>query len=140
MLVRSVPPAEEPAESATKKRQCYRRHWLKERDECATRTSITRGWPGREYDPSLKDSGAEIWRCFWRSTVKLTVPTRTIESAAKESASAEKTPIGGRSIARAAIAKEPEGAWTTGGRREGDADYRSGKHELHCVFYLILRK
>ena len=35
---------------------------------------------------------------------------------------------------RAAIAREPEGAWTTGGRREGDANYRSGKRELHCVF------
>ena len=54
-----------------------------------------------------------------------------IESAAKESASAEKTPIGGRSDARAAIAKEPKGTWAAGGRREGDADYRSGKRELH---------
>ena len=42
----------------------------------------------------------------------------TIESAAKESASTEKTPIGGRSIARAAFAREPEGTWTTGGRLE----------------------
>ena len=58
----------------------------------------------------------------------------------KESTSAEKTPIGGRSVARAAIAREPKGAWTTRGRREGDADYRSGKRELHCVFYLILKR
>ena len=29
---------------------------MKDRDECATRTSVTEGWPGREYDPSLKDS------------------------------------------------------------------------------------
>ena len=61
----------------------------------------------------------------------------TIESAAKESASAEKTPIGGRSVAKAAIAREPKGAWTTGGRWEGNADYRSGKRVLHCVFNLI---
>ena len=59
MLVRQVQPAEEPAESAARKCQCYRRHRLKERDECATR--------------------------------------------------------------------EPERAWITGGRREGDTDYRSGK-------------
>ena len=26
--------------------QCDRSHWLKERDECATRTSVTEGWPG----------------------------------------------------------------------------------------------
>ena len=62
VLVRQVPPAEEPAESAAKKRQCYRRHRSKERNECATRTSVTGGWPGREYDPSLKDSWAELWR------------------------------------------------------------------------------
>ena len=69
--VRQVPPAEEPAESASKKRQCYRRHRAKERDECATR--------------------------------------------------------------------EPKRAWTTESRREGDVEYRSGKRELHCVFYVILR-
>ena len=62
MLVRQVPLAEEPAESAAKKRQCYRRHRSKERDECATRTSVTRGWSGREYDPGLKGSWAELWR------------------------------------------------------------------------------
>ena len=67
--VRQVPPAEESAKSAAKKRQCYRRHRSKERDECATR--------------------------------------------------------------------EPKGAWTTGGHREGDVDYRSGKRELQWVFYLI---
>ena len=30
--------------------------------------------------------------------------------------------------------REPERAWTTGGCREGDTDYRSGKCELQCVF------
>ena len=66
MRVRQVPPAEEPAGSAAKKRQCYKRHWLKDRDECAT--------------------------------------------------------------------KEPERAWTTGGRREGDTDYRSGKTRVALHF------
>ena len=66
--------------------------------------------------------------------------TLTIESAAKESNGAEKTSIGGRSVTRAAIAREPKGTWTTGGRREGDADYRSGKRELHCVSHLLLKK
>ena len=37
----------------------------------------------------------------------------------------EKTPIGGRSIARAAIAREPEGIWTTGGRLEGGSRQRT---------------
>ena len=64
----------------------------------------------------------------------------TIKSTAEEDASTEKTSIGGRSVARAVIARKPKGAWTTGGRREGEADYRSGKRELHCVFYLILKK
>ena len=45
-LVRQVPPAEEPAESVAKKRQCDKSHRSKERDECATRTSVTEGWPG----------------------------------------------------------------------------------------------
>ena len=94
----------------------------------------------REYDASLKHSWGIHQRFSLRSTVELTAPTPMIESAAKESASAEKTPIGGRSVARAAIAREPEGAWTTGGRREGDADYRSGKRKLERVFYLVLRK
>ena len=76
---------------------------------------------------------------FLRSTVELTAPTPTIESAAKESASVEKTPIGGRSVARVAIARESEGAWTAGGRKS-DADYRSGIRELHCVFELFLKK
>ena len=62
MLVRQVPPAEESAESASKKRQCDRRHRSKERDECATRTSVAGGWPGREYASSLKNSWAELWR------------------------------------------------------------------------------
>ena len=37
MRVRHVQPAEEPAKSAAGKRQCYRRHRSKERDECVTR-------------------------------------------------------------------------------------------------------
>ena len=51
------------------------------------------------------------------STVRQVQPAEeTIESAARENASV-KTPIGGRSIARAATG-EPERAWITGGRRE----------------------
>ena len=44
-LVRQVPSAEEPAGSTAKKRQRDRSHQSKERDECATRTSATGGWP-----------------------------------------------------------------------------------------------
>ena len=47
-LVREVPPAEEPAESAAKKRQCERSHRSKERDECAIRATVAGGWPGVE--------------------------------------------------------------------------------------------
>ena len=54
--MRQVPPAEEPAESAVKKRQCDWSHRSKERDEGATRTSVTGGWPGRDCDLSLKNS------------------------------------------------------------------------------------
>ena len=42
-LVRQVPPVEELAESATKKRQCDRSHRSKERDECATRAPAEEG-------------------------------------------------------------------------------------------------
>ena len=42
-LVRQLPPAEEPAESDAKKRQCEKSHRLKERDECATRASAEEG-------------------------------------------------------------------------------------------------
>ena len=109
MLVRHVPPAEEPAESAAKKRQCYRRHRSKKRDDCATRTSVTGGWAGRNKDPGLKTSWGIHQRFFSRIDVELTAQRPTIESAAKESASAEKTPIGGRSVARAVFAREPKG-------------------------------
>ena len=56
VLTRQVSPAGELAESAAKKRQCDRSHRSKERDESAIRTSITEGWPGRDHDPSLKNS------------------------------------------------------------------------------------
>ena len=42
-LVRQVPPAEEPAKSAAKKRQCDRSHRSKERYECATRALAEEG-------------------------------------------------------------------------------------------------
>ena len=42
-LVRQVPSAEEPAESAVKKRQCERNHRSKERDECTTRALAEEG-------------------------------------------------------------------------------------------------
>ena len=59
----------------------------------------------------------------------------------KESASAEETPIGGAS-------QEPllPGTLREPGLREAavrvtlDADYRSGEHELHCIFSSDLKK
>ena len=52
--VRQVPPAEDPAESAARKRQCYRRHRSKERNKCATREPerawITGGRRGGDAD------------------------------------------------------------------------------------------
>ena len=48
-----------------------------------------------------------------------------IESAAKENASAEKTPIGGRNVARAAIVREPGLTWPTRGRLEDDSLQRT---------------
>ena len=44
-LVREVPSAEKPADSAAKKRQCERSHRSKERDECAIRATVAGGWP-----------------------------------------------------------------------------------------------
>ena len=43
LLVREVPPAKEPTESAAKKRQCERSPRPKERDECAIRASTEEG-------------------------------------------------------------------------------------------------
>ena len=55
------------------------------------------------------------------STIRQVQPAEeTIESAARENASV-KTPIGGRSVARAAT-REPERAWITGGGRGGYAE------------------
>ena len=55
------------------------------------------------------------------STVRQVQPAEEmIESAAKENVSV-KTPIGGRSVARATTRK-PEKAWITGGGRGGDAE------------------
>ena len=75
---------------------------------------------------------------FRRSTVELTAPTPTIESTAKESVSAEKISIEGRSVDRVAIARESKGTWITGGCRERDADYRSGKRET--TFFPVYEK
>ena len=85
-------------------------------------------------------STIHVWEIsvFRRSTVELTAPTPTIVSAAEESARAEKIPIKRRSVARVAIARESKGTWTTGGRRERDADYRSGKHET--TFFPFFKK
>ena len=54
------------------------------------------------------------------STLKLTDPTPTIESEARENDSVKK-PIGGRSVATAGT-RDPERAWITAGRRGGDTD------------------
>ena len=61
--------------------------------------------------------------------------TPTIESAAKESASAEKIPIGGalREPLLPGNPREPELRAATV-RTTLHADYRSGERELHCVF------
>ena len=42
-LVRQLPPTEEPAESAAKKREYERSHRSKERDACATKVSAKEG-------------------------------------------------------------------------------------------------
>ena len=43
-LVRELPPTEETANSATKKRQCESSHRTKERDEYAIRATAVGGW------------------------------------------------------------------------------------------------
>ena len=62
------------------------------------------------------------------------VQTPMIESAAKESASAEKTPIGGasREPLLPGNPREP-GLRESAVRAAFDADYRSGERKLHCV-------
>ena len=63
------------------------------------------------------------------SSVELAAPTPPIESAPRENASV-KTPIGGRSVARATT-REPERAWIT---QEVIGDCRPGEREhLHFL-------
>ena len=131
-LVRQVPPAEEPAESAAK-----------EPDDCATRASAEEGnnleWNNN--DSTTQPEEGQLGRTlpfFLGRAVELTAQTPAIESAAKETASAEKTPIGGRSVARAVIAREPEGIWTTGGRLEdGSLQRTTGQVNASYTAFLI---
>ena len=87
------------------KRQYDKSHRPKKRNDCATRTSVTGGWPERNYDPRLRNSWG-IHRRFGKSAAS-TAQTPTIKSAAKESASEEKTLIEGRSVVRAAFPGNP---------------------------------
>ena len=66
----------------------------------------------------------------------------TIKNAAKERASAETISIGGRSVARTVIAREPEGTWTTGGRLEdGSLQRTTGQvNASYTAFCMILIK
>ena len=61
-LVRQVPPAEDPAESAAKERQ-YDRGTGRRSATIAPPEHQPReaGLDSRDYDPSLKDSWAELW-------------------------------------------------------------------------------
>ena len=79
-----------------------------------------RAWSGTRTipRPSRKDSWAEHRRFLKeRRRVSTIAQTPAIESAAGERQCREDT--GRRSVARAAIVREPEGTWTTGGSREG---------------------
>ena len=80
---------------------------------------------------------------FLRSAVELAAQTPTIESAAKESASTKTTSIGGRSVARAATAREPEGNWTTGFRLKSSSLQRTigqVNASYTASFHLVLKK
>ena len=106
-----------------KKRQCGSRHRSKKSDDCATRASADEGnnleWNNN--DSTTQPEEGQLGRTlafFLGRAVELTVQTPAIERAAKKTASAEETSIGGRSVARAVTAREPEGIWTTGGRLE----------------------
>ena len=75
---------------------------------------------------------------FRWSTVELTAPTPTIESTTKESVSAEKIPIEGRSVDRVAIARESKEP----GLREvaGNATRTTDQVNARLRFFLFLRK
>ena len=76
-LVRQVPPAEKPTESAAKKRQCERSHWSKERGECAIRVTTAEGWPeveGKTLRPQceeqLGNTLAGLYECLRASSLR----------------------------------------------------------------------
>ena len=135
-LIRQVPAAEEPAESASNKDQCDRSHRSKERDEFATRTSVTAGWPGKDYDPSLKNSWG-IHQRFLKECCRAHRPDASYRERWR------RTPAWRRH--RSKERHEPLLPGTRGNLDYGrplfgrllDAEYRSGERELHCVFYLI---
>ena len=60
-------------------------------------------------------------------------PDANDQERCKESANAEKTAIGGRSVAIAVIAREPDGAWTTGGRLKDDSLQRTTGHQVNAT-------
>ena len=92
--IRQVPPAEEPAEGATKKHQCDRSHRSKERDECASRASATGGWSGsKRLRPQSEEQLGDTSAVF-EGVLQSSPPRRQRSRVMKKSASAEKTPIG----------------------------------------------
>ena len=99
-LVRQVPPAGEPAESAAKKCQCDRSHRSKKRDECAIRVSAEEG-ESLEWNNNDSTTQSEEGQLGKTSAVFEVVPhqppRRQQSRALEESTSVEKTPIGGAS-------------------------------------------
>ena len=133
MQVRQVSTAEEPTESAAKKRQCERSHRSKERSECTIRATTTEGWPEVEYKTLRPQSEEQLGNAS--AGLESAVEHHRPDANNRERCKGERQ-YGGdtdrRSDARAVLTREP-GLREAAMRAALDADYRSGERELHCV-------
>ena len=122
-LIRQVSSAEEPTESAAKKRQCERSHRPKERDECATRASAEEG-ESLEWNKSGFTTQPEEGQLGKTLAVLKECRINRMEAKDREHCEGERQcgeDTDRRSVTRAAIVRVSEGTWTTGESREGSS-------------------
>ena len=114
-----------------KKRQCDRSHRSKERDECATKGRLA--W--KRLRSQSEEQLGDISAIFLKECCRAHRPDANDRERCKGE---RQTPIGGRNVARAAIAREPEGTWTTGGRLEdGSLQRTTGQVNASCTAFFI---
>ena len=119
--------------------QCERSQRSRERDECATRVSVEEGesleWNNNDSTTQPEKGQLDKTSVVLKECRRAPSPRRQRSRVLQESASVEKTSIGGASREpllpgnpRKPVLRE------AAVRAAFDADCRSGERELHCVF------